>query len=112
LIGIDNIGGPELVRIRGACDTTDVGGIRWLVDTWHTNSFDGGPGTWDLPAGYAAGTFHDLGGTRDCERERPAWSLLDIDGDRIQDMVVTANPCADGTIGLSEWNIHPGYCAD
>jgi hypothetical protein len=112
LLGMDNSGGPELVRIRGACDTTDVGGIRWMVDPLHTYSYDGGAGTWDLPTGYAAGTFHEAGGVRDCTRDRPAWSLLDINGDQILDMVVTANPCADGTAGISEWLVHPGYCAD
>lgn len=61
-----------------------------------------------LPTGYGARTFASPGNGGDCEGERPRWTLVDITGDGVRDIVVVRSPCADTDPGVTTWTVHAG----
>ena len=59
-----------------------------------------------LPTGYGELAFEDLAAAR-CERDQPAYALLDVTGDGWLDMLVY-QVCGDLDVGTTHWLVHPG----
>jgi hypothetical protein len=55
-----------------------------------------------LPTGYPANAFEHLAGAAACGSAKPGYGLVDLDGDRLADLVVTDN-CADPRVGRDRW---------
>jgi len=85
---------------------------HWLVHLNNGSGFDPSPVTWSVPGGgeYLAG-FDDLhgraGGSDYGAVGYDNWSTTDIDGDGLQDLVITGR--AVERSGYYHWNRVPGY---
>lgn len=107
LADLAGVGAPDLLVTR-ACDDTDIGGTSWRR---HPGAGAGFSGTtsWGLPAGYGATAFVATSGTMDCATDAPSFTLVDLVGDGLADLVVT-RACDDSTVGTSVWRLHAGGC--
>ncbi len=94
---------PDLV-VTGACaGVSDVGNTHWVVHWNNGSGFDTSGFDFPLPTGYTGG-FHDIEAAT-CTPK--IYTLLDTDGDRDPDLVVTA--LCDGTsngVGTARWLVH------
>jgi hypothetical protein len=110
LVDLDGDHRPDFVGAPAA-----PGPAGWQVHRNTGTGFEAGPVTLALPDGYPEGTFDDPHGGmgRDV-----AWSLRDLDGDGVADIVVTWDArsaeepdtaaTAPGPVGTARWMIHAG----
>ncbi|MCA9673371.1 MAG: VCBS repeat-containing protein, partial [Myxococcales bacterium] len=119
---IDGDKRPDIV-VTYACGTStlagadaNVGKTKWRVHRNTGSAFVNGGADWALPTIYAKGYFYDVTGSSNCDSyngyARPAYQLLDLDGDKRPDIVVTY-ACgsstlagADADVGKTKWRIH------
>ncbi len=114
LVDLDGDHRPDFVGVPAPM-TTGVVARGWQVHRNTGTGFDATPVTLPLPEGYPEGTFDDPHGVFGRE---VAWSLRDLDGDGIADVVVTWDSrsaeepdtaaLAPGPVGTARWVIHPG----
>jgi len=90
---------PDLVITRDACDT-DVGTRHWDVYLAGDEGFGKAPTPYSLPAARCGETFDAPYGTGDLR-----YMLLDVDGDRRADLVVTKDSC-DADVGSKRWDVY------
>jgi hypothetical protein len=108
---LDGGGRPDIVIRRDACNTGEPGVAEWWVhDNDGTGAFASTPLSWALPA-FPAGTFYGTNNGGDCPAGIPAWNLSDIDGDGLQDVVVTWLDCEDEVVGTERWDVYRGSTA-
>jgi len=104
-----DINGDALLDIVLTEDCDDaglgLGTTHWQVHLNNSAGFDTAT-TWALPAGASTEAFHDFTNFADCDAGRPASSLMDIDHDGDDDLVVTQSPCADDATGVTEWLVY------
>jgi hypothetical protein len=103
---LDGDGRVDLVITEEPCGEDGVGTTHWR---WfrNTGSTFAAGANWSLPTGYGEGSFRS-NHTPNCSIRRPAWRLLDLDADPGLDLVITRNPCDEGELGDSRWDVYPG----
>ena len=103
---IDGDARPDVVITENCSDAgLGVGTTHWQV---HRNSGAGfeTAQSWSLPSGAATESFNDFTNVADCAAQRPASTLIDIDNDGDEDLVLTRSACADDAVGVTEWQVH------
>jgi hypothetical protein len=106
LADIDGDRRPDLI-VTHVCGDAATGDTQWIVHPAGDAGF-GGARTWQLPTGYAAGSFGLVSGAPPCgPNGTPTYALTDLDGDHRPDLVVT-HVCGDGAIGDTRWALHRG----
>ncbi len=112
LLDFDVDGRPDLVATQEcpASGDTTVGTSSWL---WYRNGGEGfaaSPATVALPAitGVPASSYTALAATGTCANGTgaPSYTLADIDGDAILDLLVTRD-CSDALSGVAYWEVFP-----
>jgi hypothetical protein len=104
-------GVSDLVVHGMPCLEGDVGRTRWLLYEGGPGGFAPDPTDWALPPGYGESTPFPLFGPdsqKDCEWDIPGHSTMDLTGDTVPDMVITALPCGEGDVGYSRWLVYEG----
>lgn len=101
LIDMTGDGRPELVVTRDACDES-VGRTHWDVYKAGSDGFSETPKAFRVPARRCNTSFDAMAGYAPL-----AFSLLDITGDRVPDLVVTKDRC-DSDIGKTRWDVYAG----
>ena len=97
----------DLVVTR-VCGDAAVGDTRWRLHAGGGDGFASSPSDWGLPSGYATGAFLAAGAVVACGADgTPSYGLVDLDGDRGLDLVVT-RVCGDAAVGDAQWRRHPG----
>ncbi len=99
---------PDLVVTGPACPGAEPGTTRWQV---HLNSgagFEAAGADWSLPPGHPEGAFATAAGAADCAAGLPGWSVADVGGDGLPDLIVQSSPCGDAEPGLGRWDVHAG----
>jgi hypothetical protein len=114
LLDVDGDGKPDLVVTRH-CNDAVVGASKWLVYRNTGSGFAPTATDFALPPGYsgAAGTIHPVPFEHTFESDAacavgqnvPAYSLLDVDGDKKPDLVVTQR-CNDTVVGAGKWLVY------
>jgi len=94
-------GRPDLV-VTADCDDPAVGTDHWLVYPNTGLGYATTATTWRLPAEFGERAFEAPLDTPDCERDAPAWRLMDLDGDLRPDLVATA-ACGEADVGGERW---------
>jgi len=110
---------PDFVVTRtcGALEGSDpaVGKTSWRVYAHAGNGF-AASFDWPLPQDYAKGYFYGLSGDTYCDSYngygRPAYQVMDLDGDAKADLLVTRT-CStlagsDPTVGVAAWRLYKG----
>jgi len=114
LLDIDGEGRPDVVATSEGCPNEDVYGVEaWMVYPNTGTRFEASPVEWSVPQqDFGPGTFElHHQGDGDCDDGIPAWTLWDIDGDDLTDVVVTSLECSDEeVVGISQWTVYPGLC--
>jgi hypothetical protein len=90
---------PDLVVTKDRCDP-DVGTKRWDVYLGGPGGFAKTPTSFPLPAARCNDPFDALAGSGSV-----VWTLLDADGDRKPDLVVTKDSC-DPDVGTKRWDVY------
>lgn len=111
--GLVDIGGgpaPELLLLAEACGDGPLGVERWLSHRFAPTGYTSAPLEVALPEGYGPAAFRSVGAERSCAAERPGWLLQDFSGDSVPDVVVTAQACLEGSLGVESWAVHLGSC--
>ncbi len=106
-LDVDGDGKPDLV-ITVKCDDAAVGTSSWLVYENLGTGFAQTATLFALPPGYAANAFDAVAeATSECGAKLPAFSMLDADGDRRPDLVITARcEVDDAGVGASSWLLY------
>ncbi|GDX82124.1 hypothetical protein LBMAG42_39350 [Deltaproteobacteria bacterium] len=110
LVDLDGDARLDLVITEVPSDP-NVGTGLWAVHFGGSTGFAEASWPWTLPA--IAGTT-PLGAphtSADCAVGHPAWTLLDLDGDALLDLIVTES-CADATVGDAAWERYESACAE
>lgn len=98
---------PELV-VTDRCDHEGVGTDRWEVFANEGGGFGAAPQSWALPTGYPNDLLDDA--TKDsggsCFQGELSYALLDANGDRRPDLLVTDRCDLDG-VGTTHWLLYP-----
>jgi hypothetical protein len=119
LADLDGDGRPDLVRTgslvseQGNWSTkafSDANGSFWAVHANTGSGFAAEGARWALPAGGLAGQSYPSVGGSPNELGDDAWSLVDLDGDRLPDLVRTASLVAEqGDWSLNAFSDGAGY---
>lgn len=99
LLDLDGDRVPELVVTQ----VEDAPVVAWSVFTATQGGFVDSAAPWPLPPGPA----HAWTRTHDVVDDAWAWSLVDLDGDGLLDVVVTADP-DEPELGRTRWRVHHG----
>jgi hypothetical protein len=108
---IDADGLPDLVQTADPAGYYDVFGLNSGFEWWHVwrnngAGFDTAPARWSVPLDSVAGTGSGFY-RRAADSSTSQWSVYDIDGDGLRDLVQTADPAGYYDVfGLnsgSEW---------
>lgn len=103
---IDGDGVLDAVMVGSPCGDGEPGIARWDVHLGTATGFSATATSWALPPGHPDGSFSaPQGRPADCERGRPRWLLRDMDGDGLEDVVIT-DVCEDETVGHDHWLVH------
>lgn len=89
----------------------NVGVGLWSVYFGEAGGFATNVWPWTLPAVAGTTPFGASHATSDCAAGHPAWSLVDLDGDALLDLVVTQS-CSDATIGDAVWERYEAGCTE
>jgi hypothetical protein len=102
---------PDLF-VLDECDSGGAGNVGerwWLVFTNTGSGFSATPTNWLLPGASFTGneSLDTLGESSNCTggSTQPAYSVVDLDGDRQASLVVT-DVCNDTVVGESEWTVY------
>ena len=120
LLDITGDGAPDLVHTLDYCDQDDttLGVDHWRI--YHNNGSGFEPSVdWALPEGFSQ-VDYDWGylGTysyRRCDGEDYsyyAYSLFDLTGDGLLDLLRTRDDCQGNDLGDTYWEVYPGACAN
>lgn len=90
---------PDLVVTSDRCDD-EIGTKRWDVYLASDAGFAMTPTAFTLPAARCKEPFDSLAGTGSVR-----YTLLDVDGDRRSDLVVTSDTC-DADVGTKRWDVY------
>jgi hypothetical protein len=111
LADMDGDGELDMV-VTERCGDAAVGASKWLFHKGAPGGFAQSPSDLALPTGYLAPTgkpLHLLAnqGTASCGAgyDVPEYGLLDLDGDKRLDLVIT-DRCNDPATGSSRWLVH------
>lgn len=107
LAQMDGVGGPDVLGTQ-LCDASQGVGL----DHWRVHLNDGaGFGEavdWTLPVGFDPTTFDDVGNLACGTNTDLEWSLLDVDGDGLADILGTSGCSGGTTVGQTEWLLWRG----
>jgi hypothetical protein len=93
--------------VTKVCGDNATGDTRWFVHAGGAAGF-GAASPWQLPTGYAAGSFAQASQAPPCGATgTPAYTTTDLDGDDRFDLLVT-RVCGDTTVGDTHWVVHRG----
>ncbi len=92
------------------CDHEHVGTTHWLVLRAETEGF-AAPAAFTLPAGYGFDALDDLAADDGalCVQGELSYAAMDLDGDRVLDLVVADDCDVDG-VGTGHWRFYRGVC--
>ncbi len=93
----------DLVVTDEPCPLQPVGRTHWLVYS-NTGGGFGPPADWDLPQDWSAATFepfNDLSAEHDPTNGTPGFTLLDLTGDLMPELVILQEPQGFGPVGRS-----------
>lgn len=110
LADVDGDRRPEMVLTQSPCGDGALGVSEWAVYHSSATGFSEEAEPWFVPPTYGAGTFFALGAPRECSPNIPGWSMVDVDNDGVQDMLVTSDACLTEGVGDAIWWVHPGGC--
>ena len=120
MFDLDGDGLPDLV-VTETCtgslagDDPDVGKTKWLLYKNTGSGFASTPSAFALPTEYAKGYFYDTSGSTYCDSyngyARPAYQLMDMDGDGRLDLLVTGTCTGslagdDPAVGKTKWRVY------
>jgi len=113
LMDLTGDGQLDFVVVEEPCPGDPTVGItEWKVYEGGPNGFNAIATSWELPPYAMTGgelPFGELVQGPDCYNNQPQFSLMDVTGDAIVDMVVVEEPCdGDPTVGISEWKVFEG----
>ncbi len=109
VVDLDGDGLRDIVVTEDPCDDArDIGISKWLLYKNTGSSHDSTAIDWPIPADYGPEAIDLTASFNDCGSDTPAFSLLDLDGDGLQDLVVTELACDDpaDTVGVTEWLLY------
>lgn len=108
--GLTDLDGDGLIELVVAddCIDGDVGRTTWRVHRNTGAGFAAASESWGLPD-YGPEAFEHLAGPGACGDGdlEPAYALLDLDGDRELDLVITDN-CYSESLGRDHWLVYVG----
>lgn len=110
---LDRDGIADLVVTRDCAATgAEVGTSKWRVYKGSPSGFAASPYELPLPGGYPTLSFDAAGHSSSCDAGDPfpGYAMLDLDGDRLIDLVVTKS-CSDPAVASSKWLVYRGACA-
>lgn len=108
LVDLDGDGRRDLLLTERTADPT-LGASRWAVHYGTDGGFAAAAADWALPPAAGTTPFGAERSAADCSASLPAWSLTDLDGDVLPDLLVTAD-CADTALGDTHWNVYEADC--
>lgn len=96
---------PDLV-VTDRCDHAGVGTDHWEVFLSDGTGFEARPQLWTLPADRSSDAFDDASNddSAGCFYGEHSFTLLDVDGDLLPDMVVT-DDCDLAHTGTTHWSL-------
>jgi hypothetical protein len=109
----------DLVVTQEPCTVDDQ--LNRALGYTHWDVYLGGPGgvaqtpvTWPLPQDYAAATyaaatydpFSNMDELGNCALGPPTYTVMDMTGDRMPDLVVHDEPCLSGPLGRARWDVY------
>lgn len=106
---LDGDGVVDLV-ITLACDDAQVGTTKWRVHRGSAAGFAATAIDFALPPGFGNAAFIATAGSAVCNSSQiyPSFATLDVDHDRIPDLVMT-DFCADAQqVGSTHWQVYKG----
>ncbi|HEY4178820.1 MAG TPA: VCBS repeat-containing protein [Kofleriaceae bacterium] len=99
---------PELI-VTDDCAESTTGHSRWLVHANTGSGFAAAASEWSIPSSYQL-DLGVIGGFSSCAGSGyQRWSMLDLTGDRLPEIVVTST-CGDASVGRSDWLVHAPVC--
>ncbi len=97
---------PDLVVTRDDdADIDELGSSRWQLYSGGEEGFSEENTAWPLPKEFEALSFQAI---YDDQTGSPAWSLIDLEGDDLLDIIVTED--GSDTTGTTTWRLYPGKC--
>lgn len=108
LVDLDGDARLDLVITEVPSDP-NVGAGLWAVHFGEEAGFAVASWAWTLPAITGTTPFGATQTSADCDAGHPAWTLVDLDGDALLDLVVTES-CSDATIGDAAWERYEAIC--
>ncbi len=112
---------PDVVESLDTCGDPDVGVDHWAVYPNTGAGFDPTAVDWTLPptplrrtASWYQ-TAQTYGGESCADGAQPyaadlAYSVFDLDGDGLPDLVLTQTSCDDAAVGVTRWDAYRGTC--
>jgi hypothetical protein len=91
----------DLVVIDDCNSTSDVGTSHWLAYFGSSSGFASSAQSWPLPS-FGARAFSSGLASTGC----PSYSVLDMNGDRKPDLVVTRDCSSTSNVGTSDWSVY------
>ena len=90
------------------CGDPTIGSSMWTVHRGAAGGFETTGSAWALPSGYGGegyAPFTAASASANCLKGIPAYTLADVDGDTLPDLVVTQG-CTDAALGNARWDAH------
>ena len=115
ILNMDDDRFQDFLVVESPCDDGMTGYTEWKVYQGGPSGFAQTPLSWTLPSYPSLGGSPNmgelLGASTNCTDGAPEYSVLDINGNGVQDFVVVESPCDDGVTGYSEWTVYLDSCA-
>lgn len=109
LLDVDGDLLPDLL-VADDCDLAHTGTTHWSLFRNNGSGFDP-PGSFTLPTDNSEDAFDDIAADEGnaCFRGEHAYQAVDINGDRVPDLVV-ADDCDFDGVGTTHWRVFEGSC--